>query len=592
MSPRLRTRGTGANRTGMFIRRMEMLISILSARGIKIVEGASPSTNGVDTVFMPPLADDASEEDFLKYFCSAAHEQSHFFGKSIVSKMPKGGLPHFCANAVDDIRCEFIQEDEFPGLVGYRKREYKIDCEGFLKKEFESASVDNIKKLVVAMLKYMIIKNRVRQLEAEDVVIYASEDLISYYDKYLLDIEDVLDELADFDHALSVGEVIYNRIKDLITDEETPEEPKGKGEPGDGEPSEGGEGEPSDKSDSGDESEGGGDDESEDGSGGSELSDEEKKEIEAKVKTIMDELDAEDGLVTVADSYTDDVAAIASKDGGSYKSANGVKDLIYPQRSDVTKGFATLKRGKKLLGSIGSKMTKLFVSQTRKRNLNNQFEGRLDVTALVSDPSDVREDIFRRTTPGRLDKAAVCFAVDNSGSMSGTRIEKAYEILSGLLYYLDKVGIPTEAIGFTAELTYSSTARDGAVRHTIIKGYDEPFKMKAVSRCYPPSDLEQNVELEALYYLAPRLFQRPEGKKVMFVLSDGAPAFGPSVLNRKMGKAYKAYIERLREMGMFVVGFGIDCDVSKYFGAHCINTSTDKLGEAIVKKLTEILNRR
>jgi len=588
MASTIRARGTGANRARLFTTRMEMLISILSEKGIKIVPGSSPATNGVDTVYMPWIADDATEEDFLKYFCSAAHEQSHFHGKSIVKKMPKKKLAHFCVNAVDDIRCEYLQEEAYPGLVGYRKREYKIDCEGFLKKEFEAANKSDITGLIIAMLKYMIVKNRVRQLKADDVVLYASEDLVVYYCKYLSDIEDVLDDMDGFAHALRVGDVIYNRIKELITDDET-EKSKEKGEDGKGESTL-----PDGESEPGEDGKGEPEEEREAKAKAEEEAAKKAEEdaIKAEVKKKMDELDAEEDMKTVADEYRDDVEAIAAENPAAYRSANGVRDRLERPIPNLTRGFDTLKRGKLLLGSVGSRMTKLFVAQTRKRHLHRQFEGRLDVRAVVGDYSDTRTDLFSRDTPGRLDKAAVSFAVDNSGSMSGERIRKAYEILSGLLYYLDKAGIPCEAMGFTAGTNRSETVRDAAVIHSLIKEFDEPFKKKTISRCYAPGRLAQNIELEALRFLAPRLFQRAEGKKIMFVLSDGEPWFGSYVMEKRMTVAYIAYINRLREMGIYVIGFGIDCDVSEFFGEDSINTKTANLGDAIVKKLTEILNRK
>jgi cobalamin biosynthesis protein CobT len=637
MSAAIRTRGVGSARSRNFTSKMELLISILSEKGVKIVPGHSPSTDCKDTVYMPWLSDDATEEEFLKFFVSAVHEQAHFHGKSHFRGIPKGKkLLHFCINAVEDIRCELSQEEEYPGIKGYRKREYALDCvKGKLKEELESASKSNIKGLIIAMLKYFIVLNRVRQLEMEDTEVPASEDVKAYYDRYLSDLEDVVDEMNDCDHAIRVGKIIYKRIEDLLEDEETPDEPGDGDSCEDGDPSDepGGESESdsegkgkskskskSSEDDSENDSEddsdsssepGEGEDDSKDGSssedgsegseeeskGGSgdedsELSEAEKEEIKAKIKTIMDDLDASDGLKTVADSYIDDVKGIAAKHPGEYYSENGVKDRIIYPRPNLPMGLDTLKKGKSLLGSIGARMTKLFVSQSRKRYLNNQDQGTFDPVAFITDVSQRRRDIYSTTIPGRLDKAAVSFAVDNSASMSGSRIKKAYQILSALLHYLDKAGVPTEAIGFTAESNTSDRFRDAAVRHTIIKTFDEAFKQKAISRCYPPSDMEQNIELEALRYLAPRLYQRPEGKKILFVLSDGAPCFGSSVMNRRMAIAYKKYIERLRELGMFVIGFGIDCSVKAYFGEHSINTSTENLGEEIVKKLTSILNAR
>jgi cobalamin biosynthesis protein CobT len=234
----------------------------------------------------------------------------------------------------------------------------------------------------------------------------------------------------------------------------------------------------------------------------------------------------------------------------------------------------------------------VFVSKSRESVDFNQHRGRFDMKAFVSDASDQRRDVFSSIRPGSLDKAAVSIAIDNSASMSGQRITKAYQILGGLLYYLDKAGVPVEAAGFTAKDCYDSDHRDAPVVISVVKTFDEPFKGHPVLRCHPPAYCNLTIELDCLKFLAPRLYKRPEGKKVLFVLSDGEPCTGNSNLTRKLVVAYKEYIARLREVGIIVVGFGIDTDVTEYFGTDCINTQTNNLGEEIVKKLTEILNRR
>jgi len=632
----LTARGSGKAKARNFTSKMEALISLLSEKGITIVPGSSPATDGVSKVYMPWLPDDATEEQYLKFFVSAAHEQSHFHGKSVVKDMPKDKLHHFCVNAVDDIRCERLQELAYPGIVEYRAKEYGIDCEGFLKKEFMAASRDNLKGLIVAALKYMIVLNRVHQMGVEAYVpVYASSDLIEVYSDHLQDLELTLDTISTFKESLEIGQIVYDRLKDIVKEELAPDKPEESDDGSEG--SEGGEGDAGgdeSKESSKGKSKSKGDDSSEDddesteeGEGdsseddkpedegtsddGSEVdtsdedtgddtdgdtpedSDEPEESESDPVEDFMAEMGEDDSgdLSTVADGYADDIRAIMKKFPGAYLSANGIKDIVEYGYENKDLGYGYLTRGKALLGTAGHKMTQLFVSQTRDRMLYAQRGGRMDMRALVCDPMDSRQDIYSRKIPGSLERSAVSFAVDNSGSMStGKRINTAYEILAGILYYLDKAGIPTEAMGFTAESNRSSYHRDAPVIHTIIKEFHEPFKCKAVSRCHPPYRLAENIELEALRFLAPRLMERPE-RKILFVLSDGQPQFGVDAMNRKMAVAYTAYIKKLRTLGITVFGFGINCDLTQFFGEHCINTSTGNLGQEIVKKLTEILNK-
>lgn len=610
-----------------FESKTEMLISVMSEKGIKIVPGDHPATDCEGRVFMPPLPEDATEEDILKYFVSAAHEQSHFHGKSDLSKKPRNKIKGFCLNVVEDIRCENLQEQEYPGLKKYRVEEYNLDCSSFLKDELEGASKEDLMGLVTATLKYTIVKSRARKLaDVGSITVYASSDVLELYRDIILDLEDSIDAMVEFGDAVTVSDKIYKRIRKLIKDHVSDEYDKSKalgacGEDEEGEESEGGSSDESSKASIEDYGSGAGEDSSDisggssDTSGGSSEDDsscssdtgedsledsedsledsaeERKKAIKKKIDSLIRDVSS-DALKTIADKYSDDIVDMTSSDG-RYTVANGVEDIVIEAEPNVREGTRYVKLGKEVLGVKGSRLGRLFVSNTKERYLYNQMSGRFDMRSFCADPLDRRQAIYKTTIPGSLEKACVSFAIDNSGSMSGSRIGAAYTILAGMLYYLDKAGVPTEAIGFTATTTSSSMYRDGEVIHTIIKEFNEPFNKKAIARCHPPASLMQNVELEALKFLAPRLWARPEKKKILFVLSDGDPAFGPPSINRKMGVAYKEYIERLKKAGVIVFGFGMDgCDVSPYFGEDSLSGSASKIGILMVDKLTEVLNRK
>ena len=90
-------------------------------------------------------------------------------------------------------------------------------------------------------------------------------------------------------------------------------------------------------------------------------------------------------------------------------------------------------------------------------------------------------------------------------------------------------------------------------------------------------------------WMIPHLLSRPEKKKIFFTLEDGNTSFG--AISNKAAQAYKGYISLCKEAGIYVFGFGIECDLSHFFGDDWILVNTQTMGEAILTKLTEVLSR-
>jgi len=268
-----------------------------------------------------------------------------------------------------------------------------------------------------------------------------------------------------------------------------------------------------------------------------------------------------------------------------------VKDIIKLGDETTPDNAAKINRiGMDILGPKGSQITRLFVSQSQTRTAYNQYKGTVDMISFVSDVNDDRDDIHRQVNGARLDKAAVTFLIDNSTSMIST-IGHMYAILSGLLTYLGRATIPTEAIGYTVESSGSMVWRDGPSHLTIIKEFREQFAGAAMRRCVPPSFMCYTNDIDGMMFAVPRLWARPEKKKILMVLCDGEPFFGSAVITEKAKKSYKEYIKRCREAGIIVFGIGIDKDLSEYFGQDFASVDLSNAGEVLIDKLTSILNR-
>jgi hypothetical protein len=898
-------------KTRDFIEQMEGLIRLCSAKRINIRPGTSAKTDGVSTIYLPWLPNDATDEQVLKFFGFAAHEQAHFYGKTIVMEMsgnkkPRNMTRHNFENAVDDIRCENLQEEEYPGLKEYRKKFYALMYEESLREHMATATRSNLLKFLHAVMCYLISKVRYEQLGMTDEI-EASPEVIYAYNKYVKDLVPRVKSQRTFKQALELGGLIYDRMKDLIREEmekrtppppkpepkepedesdsdrgddgrSDPESPEDKddaledkeqssdGESGDssdpsdetdesgedfdstsgesadrdedvkddgaegssgkesedmdspedtddegvsdesdedrssdggsdsedssegsdeessaeagddsvrddksGESSEpeaeredaesSGEDSDSEAEDSSDESEGsdssaddaGAEDDSSEDSEGSDgdssteestpseepdadrsgdtedksaddaeadsgedespasessaddsgddpetqdegVADDDHDESDDTPKSgeevggglesasdipwdpeaddpgsdpedsgepedgdagepgddagdsrgtgespvegdpSEDELDPEgvdetdeldpfgehekamreweemiveavkkaldnieehaDEIKALSEEVAEDINTLADRADAPYMVHESVRDRIgYKEEGSLYVAEEYREAGIRLLGSAGSRMTRLFVGLNRPRNLHNRFEGRFDMRSFTADALDRRMDVYNQKIQPRIDKAAVSFMIDNSSSMGGTPIERTYQILSAMLMYLSRASICTEAVGFTADSASSPQYRDCPVYLQIVKKFDDPYDRNVLQRCVPPEFMRQNAEVDCLRWMVPRLYARPEKKKVLFILGDGAPCIGNSYLNIKLARAYREYVGLCRQAGIIVFGFGIGCDLSWVFGDDYISVDSDDMGDKILDKLTEVLNR-
>lgn len=654
----------------LFIEQMDKLISLLSAKNIRIVPGTQACTDGEGTIYMPWLPNNATEEDFIKFFCIACHEQAHFYGHTRVTLMSRDKVVHSFENIFDDIRCEYLQEQEYPGLVFYRIKFYKISLDEFANEVFINATTERIGEFIEALIKYLFIKNRIDQLNTLELIPTPSDELKEAYNKYVADLEPRIMKMKTDQDAFRLGHVLYERIIDLIKkiEEEKSAPTKDKKDDGDGtdgddgtDDSDGTDGDDgTDDSDGADDSEAGrsdgdsdkrrgGDDSpseelSEDGSeesgesdvpersaedsddgtesesgdpsngdvpkdGGETTEGDDRSSIVESGDSSDDDSDDEEketvlkeairkALEEVADGepmdFTSRIIEKINADAlnsDQYMVDPNVKDDIDFNRVGLKHEADTIKNlGLQILGMCGSRMIKLFIDQSKPSYLHYQKSGRFDGRAFLSDAMDRRMNVYSVKMIPRLDKAAVSFMMDNSSSMKGV-IRRSYAILSGLTYHLSRGNVPVEAVGFTADYCRNPDFRDVPVQLRIIKSFNEPYSGEVARRFVIPSVLNQNAEVDCMRFMIPRLMARPEQKKIFFVIGDGLPCIGNGKINEKLAKAYKEYINLCRAVGIIVFGFGINCNLSRIFGEDFISVDRKDMGDQILKKLSEVLNR-
>jgi cobalamin biosynthesis protein CobT len=610
---------------------MQGIASLLSKFNVRLLDGPNPKTDAKGTIWAPTIPEGATPEEQIKFLVNVAHESAHMSEGSDLEKQQRASdwkkLPFHVINAVDDVRIEAAQEQKYRGLKKYYLNDYEI----FLKEEgpkFTQTPPDIAGKLKHA-LRYMIIKLRCEQLGITNTA-QLTPEVQDLYDEIIGDLEDRIKGQQVFDDSIELGLKIYNRIKDRVEKEQEEKKKQekqqqqkqqsqcsGDGQQGDGQsqPDDSGDKKDDEKDGDGD-SKDGKEDKKKDGKGSGDkkgdkkeqkpgsgksgqkknekLTAKEKAEAKQAAQDIMDKLESQASqLTTMQDDVGGSMQHPTERSDGPYMVAPNVQDDIRTMHEgSVSMAQESRAKGLKLLGAAGARMTKLFVTTHRPRNLYNRREGRLDMRALVADHMDTKKDVFTYKLPGAQDWAAVSFVVDLSSSMNASgKKEMAAAILSAMLYYLDRVRIPCEAIGYYNTSGNTSKWRTGPVSIRIYKRYEEPYRGAVMNRCVPYA-CGSTPDLDALKYAVPRLWARPEKKKILMVLADGAPGIGDGHLNYKMQRDEVTYIKAVKKAGIKVFGFGIFADLKKYYGKDFVYVDTNTLGREIVRKMTEVLNSK
>ncbi len=236
-------------------------------------------------------------------------------------------------------------------------------------------------------------------------------------------------------------------------------------------------------------------------------------------------------------------------------------------------------------------------------------EGVLDaarLTRVITDPLHALS--FKQEQDTKFRDTVVTLLLDNSGSMRGRPITVAATCTDILARTLERCGVKVEILGFTTKAWKGGQARekwlaDGKpanpgrlndLRHIIYKAADEPWRRarKNLGLMMREGLLKENIDGEALIWAHNRLLGRPEQRRIMMVISDGAPV-DDSTLSVNSGN----YLERhLRQVitdiearsPVELIAIGIGHDVTRYYQRAVTIIDAEELGGAMTEKLAEL----
>jgi cobaltochelatase CobT len=266
---------------------------------------------------------------------------------------------------------------------------------------------------------------------------------------------------------------------------------------------------------------------------------------------------------------------------------------------------------RRLIAPLAARLQRLLMAQKQNQWSFDQETGVLDSARLArAAVRPLHPHVYKRESESDFPDTAVSLLIDNSGSMRGMPIALAAMAADILAKALEKSGISVEILGFTTAAWKGGRAyqdwirsekpghpgRLNELRHLVYKSFDEPVRKAAYNLGLMLKDglLKENIDGEALQWAHRRLIARPVERRILCVISDGAPvddatlsANGRKFLDHHL-RSVIADIQSSSPVELTAIGIGHD--VSNYYSDAITLSGPDKLGQALIDKMVDLFS--
>ena len=575
---------------------------------LKIKFSADPSGDYGDVIKLPQISKEPTEAELFKVrgIADSLALQARFKDEETFSKYdPSGEQAKEIYNELEIARCELLGEKFYPGSKRNIWQKTKVEASAFSNKTSIGAEEESIAQLARFFIK--------RELSEADLPPEASqllekkevfEDLTGHPEfkktKDILDQEKFavlsrkLIERLGYGEQLGELDDIENDI-DENTQEELEQDEAGQGS----------------------------EDEENDASDNSETDDGESQQ------STSADADIEDGQMEDAIEGEDqsENQTIQSIQGTQSKetfyqvfdttndqeiNANRLADIteLEKLREYLDQQLASLK------GAVSRLANKLQRRLQAKQNRTWKFdleEGLLDAAKLsriVLNPTTPLS--FKQESSTNFKDTVVSLLIDNSGSMRGRPISIAAISTEILAKTLERCNVKCEILGFTtkawkggqsrekwlAEGRQKNPGRLNDLRHIIYKNADEPWRRAKLNLGLMMKEglLKENIDGEALDWAHKRIIKREENRKILLVISDGAPvddstlSVNPANYLEKHLRYVINKIETTNRVQLLAIGIGHD--VTRYYKKAVTITDAEQLAGAMTEQLADLFEEQ
>jgi cobaltochelatase CobT len=259
---------------------------------------------------------------------------------------------------------------------------------------------------------------------------------------------------------------------------------------------------------------------------------------------------------------------------------------------------------------LANRLQRRLMAQQNRSWMFDLEEGVLDtarLTRVIVDPTAPLS--FKQEDESKFRDTVVTLLLDNSGSMRGRPIMVAALCADILARTLERCGVKVEILGFTTQAWKGGLSREDWIkagkpqtpgrlndlRHIIYKAADAPWRRvrRNLGLMMREGLLKENIDGEALLWAYDRLMARAEQRKILMVISDGAPV-DDSTLSVNVGNPLEKH---LREVIAHIEGplspveliaIGIGHDVTRWYRRAVTIVDAEQLGGAMTDKLAEL----
>jgi len=289
----------------------------------------------------------------------------------------------------------------------------------------------------------------------------------------------------------------------------------------------------------------------------------------------------------------------------------GAEELCEEEELDRLRAFLD-KQLANLQGVVGRLANRLQRRLMAQQNRSWDFdleEGYLDPARLVRVVIDPMQPLsFKLERDTNFRDTVVTLLLDNSGSMRGRPITVAATCADILARTLERCGVSVEILGFTTRAWKGGQARekwlkDGKppnpgrlndLRHIIYKSADAPWRRarRNLGLMMREGLLKENIDGEALLWAHQRLIARPEQRKILMMISDGAPV-DDSTLSVNPGNYLERHLRAVIELietrsPVELLAIGIGHDVTRYYRRAVTIVDAEELAGAMTEQLAAL----
>ena len=571
--------------------------SLSNSENIEVFFGVQTSKSDKNSIKLPEIEHYNNEFNYdqIRALADSESLKIRYSDIKIYKKYePEGNISKKLYEIAEKIRFEKIGTDKFKGVKNNIEKYYQKRVNSLDLKSSEDRIVESFENyLRVKFLKFKNSKNLDKKLKTY------KKDLDEKFKGKIDKLNNFLDDQASF------NSIISELISNMSLDEEIEDQDKERNE-------ENKEEKPKD-------------------SDNTEQRTKEQEQQEMSIETGAPELESEakdsdqDGKeVEIEDKSKSELRKNTKNNisGLKYKSyTNEFDEIIKAEELENEEELIRLRKNldqqllqlKNFISKLANKLQrKLLAKQNRSWDFDLE-EGLLDTSKLpriIMDPFNSLS--FKKEKDIEFKDTLVTILIDNSGSMRGKPISVAAICADILARTLERCSVKVEILGFTTKHWKGGSSREkwmkndkpnlpgrlNDLRHIIYKSADTPWRQgkNNMGLMLKEGLLKENIDGEALKWAYSKMAKRKEERKILMVISDGAPV-DDSTLSTNSSDYLEAnlkhvvkWIENKNNIELLAIGIGHD--VTRYYNQAIKITDVQDLGDVMINQLTDLFVKK